>query len=202
VNFPTKNAAQPQPGSSPGSEGTSARDGFAAKFNTDLAGEASLIYSTFLGGPERDEGQGIAIDPATNAYVTGFTGRQSGVCCPSSADMIAAPNAPLASFPVTPGGFQETAAGGEDAFLVEVAGGGFIAASSDAGFILSGRVTRSSDGAPVAGVTITLTRPNSTTSTTTTNSDGVYFFERSRRHLHCHAFRRRRCLYPAQPDWS
>ena len=62
VNFPTKDAVQPQPGSNPGDE--SQRDAFAAKFNTNASGEDSLVYSTFLGGPERDEGQGIAVDLA------------------------------------------------------------------------------------------------------------------------------------------
>ena len=32
-----------------------------------------LVYSTYLGGSDVDPGQGIAVDAAGNAYVTGFT---------------------------------------------------------------------------------------------------------------------------------
>ncbi len=34
---------------------------------------SSLVYSTYLGGSSFDEGRGIAIDSAGNAYVTGYT---------------------------------------------------------------------------------------------------------------------------------
>jgi hypothetical protein len=33
----------------------------------------SLLYSTFLGGSDRDGGGGVAIDPEGNAYVSGWT---------------------------------------------------------------------------------------------------------------------------------
>src|SRR2546427_204611 len=33
-----------------------------------------LFFSTYLGGSVADEGHGIAVDAAGNAYVTGFTG--------------------------------------------------------------------------------------------------------------------------------
>lgn len=46
-------------------------EAFAAKLNP--AGGA-LLYSTYLGGGGNDEGRGIAVDPAGNAYVTGMTG--------------------------------------------------------------------------------------------------------------------------------
>jgi hypothetical protein len=45
-------------------------DAFVTKF--DPTGTA-LVYSTYLGGTGRDEGQGIAIDAAGSAYVTGLT---------------------------------------------------------------------------------------------------------------------------------
>src|SRR5262249_42107072 len=45
-------------------------DGFVAKLN--LTG-SQLLYSTYLGGTEDDQGFGIAIDSSGNAYVTGDT---------------------------------------------------------------------------------------------------------------------------------
>ena len=46
-------------------------DAFVTKFTPN---GASLVYSTFLGGPAASEqGQGIAIDANGNAYVTGLT---------------------------------------------------------------------------------------------------------------------------------
>jgi len=44
-------------------------------FVTRLApGGSSLLYSTYLGGTNIDEGQGIALDPAGLIYITGYTG--------------------------------------------------------------------------------------------------------------------------------
>ena len=62
---------------------------FVAKLND--AGSA-LIYSSYLGGSGDDQGLGIAVDSASNAYVTGNT---------ISAD-----------FPTTPGAFNTTVGGG------------------------------------------------------------------------------------------
>jgi hypothetical protein len=56
-----------------------------------------LAYSTYLGGSGGDAGNGIAVDAAGNAYVTGFT---------TSSD-----------FPTTPGAFQTTSGGSYDAFV-------------------------------------------------------------------------------------
>ncbi len=47
-------------------------DAFVAKFGP-VGGGADLIYSTFLGGTNADEGQGIAVDADGSAYVTGLT---------------------------------------------------------------------------------------------------------------------------------
>ncbi|PYJ86039.1 MAG: hypothetical protein DME70_08720, partial [Verrucomicrobia bacterium] len=54
VNFPTKDAFQPKPGSS---VGTRSRDAFVALFdtNTGVSSENSLVYSSFLGGSRQDE---------------------------------------------------------------------------------------------------------------------------------------------------
>src|SRR5439155_1437094 len=45
-------------------------DAFVTKLNPT---GAALVYSTYLGGSGRDEGVGIAVDTAGNAYVTGVT---------------------------------------------------------------------------------------------------------------------------------
>jgi hypothetical protein len=47
-----------------------ASDAFVAKLNPS---GSALVYATFLGGSGYDAGQGIAVDGAGNAYVTGFT---------------------------------------------------------------------------------------------------------------------------------
>jgi hypothetical protein len=59
---------------------------FVAKLNPSASGEASLVYSTYLGGSDSDGGGRIAVDSSGDAYVTGTT---------DSTD-----------FPTTPGAFQ------------------------------------------------------------------------------------------------
>ena len=65
-NFPTKNAIQ--------ASNAGGFDGFVAKLNPALSGDASLIYSTYLGGSGTDEGISIAVSASGSAYVTGQTG--------------------------------------------------------------------------------------------------------------------------------
>jgi hypothetical protein len=86
-----------------------ANDAFVAKVNP--AG-SNLVYATYLGGSETndigDSGQGIAVDEAGNAYITGST---------DSSD-----------FPTTPGAFDTTFNGSDysnDAFVTKL---GFIGA--------------------------------------------------------------------------
>jgi hypothetical protein len=69
-------------------------DTFVSKLNP--VGSA-LVYSTYLGGSGQDGDFGIAVDASGNAYVTGFT---------SSSD-----------FPTTPGAFQTTLKGSQNAFF-------------------------------------------------------------------------------------
>src|SRR5262249_25703921 len=71
-------------------------DAFVAKFS----GDGRLVYSTFLGGSGVDQGEGIAVDTAGQALVTGYT---------YSPD-----------FPATSG----TPSGTLDAFLVKLSAGG------------------------------------------------------------------------------
>jgi len=82
-------------------------DAFVTKLNS--AGTA-LIYSTYLGGIGDDEGRGIAVDQAGQAYVTGITGNS---------------NAPGSGFPGTAGSLiQSTSGGNTDAFVTKLNAGG------------------------------------------------------------------------------
>ncbi len=63
TNFPTVVPAQMQ-------NGGGAFDAFLAKVNPP---GTALVYSTYLGGSGDDQGQAIAIDGFTNAFVTGST---------------------------------------------------------------------------------------------------------------------------------
>jgi hypothetical protein len=64
TNFPTANPRQPA------LTYIEYTDAFVTKFNP--SGNA-LVYSTYHGGFSDDYGQGIAVDPTGNAYVTGYT---------------------------------------------------------------------------------------------------------------------------------
>jgi len=46
------------------------KDVFVTKLN---ASGSALVYSTFIGGSEKDQANSIAIDPSGNAYITGYT---------------------------------------------------------------------------------------------------------------------------------
>ena len=80
-------------------------DAFVTKLSSD---GTSLVYSTFLGGSDADQANGIALDSTGNAYVTGRT---------DSPD-----------FPTTAGAYQVSSLGGADAFITELntAGTGLI----------------------------------------------------------------------------
>jgi hypothetical protein len=72
-------------------------DAFVTKLNPT---GTALIYSTYLGGSGDDEGSGIAVDSAGNAYLTGLTASTN--------------------FPTTPGAFQTTFGGGFDAYMTKL----------------------------------------------------------------------------------
>lgn len=62
-NFPTVNAQQPL-------YAGGATDAFVTKFNST---GSTLVYSSYLGGNGRETAQGIVVDDAGNAYLTGVT---------------------------------------------------------------------------------------------------------------------------------
>ncbi|HEY4764009.1 MAG TPA: SBBP repeat-containing protein [Candidatus Sulfotelmatobacter sp.] len=71
--FPNTNSTSPVVQSKCGTDGTcngGLTDAFVSVIKADGSG---FVYSTFLGGEERDEGSGIALDSADDAYVTGVT---------------------------------------------------------------------------------------------------------------------------------
>jgi hypothetical protein len=84
-------------------------DVFVAKFDPSKVGAASLVYSTYLGGDQRDgaRGTGIAVDPSGNAYVTGDTFTR-----------CSEPGAVL--YPTTPNAFQPQGPGGFDIFVTKL----------------------------------------------------------------------------------
>lgn len=79
-------------------------DAFVAQLRPGGAGSGDLLYSTFLAGAAFDFGQGVALDPAGDIYVTGFT---------------ASPD-----FPVTAGAFDVIHGGDEDAFVAKLSPSG------------------------------------------------------------------------------
>jgi hypothetical protein len=68
-------------------------DAFLSELNED---GTALVYSTYLGGTNRDQGRAIVVG-GTDAYVTGFTSS--------------------ANFPTTPGAFDQTHNGNRDVFI-------------------------------------------------------------------------------------
>jgi Concanavalin A-like lectin/glucanases superfamily/Beta-propeller repeat len=92
--FPQVNAFQATYGGS--------SDAFVTKLNS--AGNA-IVYSSFLGGGGSEFGRAIAVDALGNAYVTGETISMS----PQTTN-----------FPTTPGAYQTSNAGSEDAFVTKV----------------------------------------------------------------------------------
>jgi hypothetical protein len=103
-DFPVTTAAfQPRFGGRGGSSlppfSRPAGDGFVAK----LSPTGSLVYSSYLGGTDKDQGYGIAVDASGAAFVAGAT---------SSPD-----------FPVTAGVLQPVRHGSSDIFVARVSPG-------------------------------------------------------------------------------
>src|SRR5262249_1803432 len=134
AGFPTTASFQPV-------YGGGANDAFVVKLN---AAGTGVIYSTYLGGSGDDQGWGIAVDAAGNAYLTGPTG--------------------CVNFP-TANAIQPAFGGGAlDAFVTKLdAAGGALAYSTylggDAGDRAWG-IALDGDGNPtVAGETVSLNFP-------------------------------------------
>lgn len=73
-------------------------EGFITKINATGSG---LVYSSYIGGSDGDDAEGVAVDSDGNAYVAGGTRSRN--------------------FPVTPGSFQTSFGGGEnDLFIIKV----------------------------------------------------------------------------------
>ncbi|MGH7814273.1 MAG: SBBP repeat-containing protein [Candidatus Binataceae bacterium] len=125
--------------------------------------DPGLVYSTYLGGSTNDLGNGIAVDSAGNAYVTGFT---------QSSD-----------FPVTAGAFQTTFPDtssffGSSVFVTKMNATGsalvystYLGGSSGTGDLGYGIAIDSSGNAYVTGLTKTIDFPTTPGAYQTINHD-------------------------------
>src|SRR5207247_644464 len=83
------------------------------------SGDTSLVYSSFLGGSRQDEGEAIAVDPAGNLFVAGWTKSDSSSPGDSTGpDSVSTAN----DFPTTTGAFKEDPSASDDRWVV-----GFVA---------------------------------------------------------------------------
>jgi hypothetical protein len=133
-------------------------DAFVTKLNP--AGSA-LAYSTYLGGSRGDFSSDIAVDDAGRAYVTGITGS--------------------ANFPTTPGSFDRTFGGSNDAFVTKLNPAGSALAYST--YLGAGRSEEGSDiavddagRAYVTGQTFSAAFPTTPGSFDRTLGDAVFGF--------------------------
>jgi hypothetical protein len=64
-NFPVSNAFQTTYGGD--------QDALVAEIDPTKSGTASLVYASYLGGSNIDQGNGVAVDSSGKAYVVGTT---------------------------------------------------------------------------------------------------------------------------------
>jgi hypothetical protein len=114
-------------------------------FVTELnASGSALVYSTYLGGNSTDRANGIAVDTAGNAYVSG--------------------NTKSSNFPTTAGAFQTMVSGTQNAFLTKLNSAGSALAYStylggSSSDNASGIAVDSADNAYVTGLTTSTNFP-------------------------------------------
>jgi hypothetical protein len=130
-------------------------DAFVTKLN---ATGSALLYSTYLGGSDLDEGTGISVDSSGNAYVAGVT---------YSTDL-----------PTTTEAFQTTIGGGDDAFVAKLNATGSALLYSTylggSGFDVGrGIAVDSSGNCYVTGDTLSTNFPTTTGAFQTTSGGGV-----------------------------
>jgi len=135
--FPVRNAYQ-------ATGGGTMRYAFVTKIDTTKSGDASLVYSTYLGGSDHDGGVGIVVDASGCAYISGST---------SSTD-----------FPTTLNPYQAANAGICDAFITKLnaSGNGLVYSTylgGSARDIGSGIAVDSSGCAYIAGITVSTDFP-------------------------------------------
>jgi len=119
-------------------------DGFVAAFAAD---GNSLVYSRQFGGPQVDSGNGIAVDAAGNAYVTGVTGSIAINSFPTTA-LSAQPNAVAGAqtdafvlklnavgAPVYGSYLGDTGADKGNAIAIDVAGNAYITGQAGDAFV-------------------------------------------------------------------
>ncbi|MEQ1828256.1 MAG: SBBP repeat-containing protein [Pirellula sp.] len=94
VDFPTQNPLQPIHADEFLGQTSGYSDAFVSKLN---ATGTALVYSTYLGGTYYDQGNGIAVDAAGNAFVTG-----------SAHTYATSPSGSSKAFPTTSDAFQPT----------------------------------------------------------------------------------------------
>jgi hypothetical protein len=81
LDFPVRNPIQ-------ATFGGSLSDAFSAEIDCSAVGDASLVYSTYLGGSASDYGFGIGIDVWGNACITGYS--YDGSANPPNSDVFVA----------------------------------------------------------------------------------------------------------------
>src|SRR5438445_679977 len=156
-NFPTTTGAF-QTGFGGGAMSSGQGDAFVTKLNP--AGSA-LVYSTYLGGSGPDDGKGIAVDAAGNAYVTGSTASSN--------------------FPTTIGAFQTIKGGSGNAFVTKLNPTGsalvystYLGGSGASGDYGAGIAVDAAGNAYVTGITSSSDFPTTAGAFQTTFGGGLY----------------------------
>ncbi|HRK34531.1 MAG TPA: SBBP repeat-containing protein [Candidatus Hydrogenedentes bacterium] len=96
-DFPATPGAYDETHNGPLGAGNASRDVFVAKLSAD---GSSLVYATYIGGSDRDQGMSLHANAAGEVYLTGFT--YSG------------------DFPATAGAYDETFNGARDIFALKL----------------------------------------------------------------------------------